>query len=130
MKYLFVIFLITSCQKNLYFKDGGIKKKQFYMFGKPIGTHFEYYKSGKLMKKIDFRNGLHHGEYIEWYESGQVYIYRNYKDGHLTGHKMWRPNGRIYSNYVYKKGKRLGISGGKLCFTTKDSQNLNGKKEL
>lgn len=99
-----------------YYPTGEVFKKINYKVGKLEGKSLTFYKSSKMMKEAFFRNGLSHGDYTEWYESGQVYIYSKYKEGRQLGYKKWRPNGKIYANYIIHKGKNIGLSGGKLCF--------------
>jgi len=105
-----------------FYPSGILFKEQFYREGKPIGNHREWFKNGKKKRLTQFKNGQHHGDYIHWYDNGQVYIYTKYDNGQIQGHKLWRKNGRIYANYVYKNGKRLGLTGGKLCFSAEDEE--------
>ena len=105
-----------------FYKSGQLYKHLKYKEGKHTGIHYWFYESGKKRKEIHFSNGVHHGDYIEWFESGKVHVYTKYENGVSVGHKKWRRNGRIYANYVLKDGKKMGLNGGKLCFTTEDKK--------
>ncbi len=105
-----------------FYSDGTLKKIGSYLNGQPTGEHWTYYASGAKKKFTNFENGLHHGDYIEWFESGQVSVYSKFEEGRELGHKKWRPDGKIYANYVVSNGKNIGLSGGKLCFNAKDKE--------
>lgn len=105
-----------------FFSSGQLKKDMYYEHGIPLGTHQEFYENGTKKKLVELKEGKHHGDYIEWYKSGQIYAYAKYVNGKEIGYKKWRPNGRIYTNVVIKEGRNIGLPGGKLCLTSKDSQ--------
>lgn len=95
---------------------------QPYQRGKKHGEQIGYYPNGQLKFISHVEEGLYHGVSKKYYDNGQMYSYTLYEKGEVKGHKLWRKNGRIYSNYVYRQGKKYGLDGGKLCFTAKDDK--------
>jgi antitoxin component YwqK of YwqJK toxin-antitoxin module len=43
---------ISDGEQIIYRKNGTIKEKAFYKFGKLDGIHYEYYEDGKTLKKL------------------------------------------------------------------------------
>jgi hypothetical protein len=57
--------------------------------------------------------------YGNGHENGKVYLYKKVEHGKEIGQKIWRADGKIYANYLYKESGLLGLTGGKLCRTVK-----------
>ena len=92
--------------------------------GVKVGVHRTYYESGARRSESTYVEGKYHGLAQQWYRSGRLYSLTKYQHGELVGHKLWRKNGRVFSNYVYRDGKKIGLEGGKLCFTTQDVKGM------
>jgi antitoxin component YwqK of YwqJK toxin-antitoxin module len=112
--------LKNGSEKHFNSESKLVKTGQF-SNGKPVGDFYSYYSNGEKKRHTQYKNGLHHGDYTEWYEDGQIALYSRFTDGKMVGHKKWRKNGKIYANYVVKNGRNIGLTGGKLCFSAKDT---------
>ena len=68
--------------------------------------------------------GNYNGLYQEWYENGQPFKFIVYKNGNDVEGKAWRPNGKLYMNFINKDGRRYGLLNAQMCFSLK---NENGE---
>jgi|GEM_PF-573007 len=103
-----------------FYEDGKLAAHYIYKQGEKVGTHKGWYENGNLRFHYEYdENGNQHGDIWEWTENGKVYLYKKVEHGKEIGQKIWRADGKIYANYLYKETGLLGLTGGKLCRTVK-----------
>jgi antitoxin component YwqK of YwqJK toxin-antitoxin module len=104
------------------FPNGNLESEYFYIEGKRVGTHQGWYENGKARFQYSYKNGLADGDHWEWHEEGPVYRYARFEKGVNVGTKVWRRDGKIYSNYTYTPERLYGVVGSKLCFKLKGDE--------
>ncbi|MCG6144560.1 toxin-antitoxin system YwqK family antitoxin [Leptospira bandrabouensis] len=104
------------------YPNGQISAEYFYKQGKRIGTHRGWYEDGKARFQFSYIDDLADGDHWEWYESGKVFRYAKFNKGLNVGTKVWRKDGKIYSNYTYSPERLYGVVGSKLCFKLKGDE--------
>ena len=103
-----------------FYENGKMAAHYLYKQGEKIGTHKGWYQNVNLRFHYEYDdNGNQHGDVWEWTENGKVYLYKKVEHGKEIGQKIWRADGKIYANYLYKESGLLGLTGGKLCRTVK-----------
>jgi antitoxin component YwqK of YwqJK toxin-antitoxin module len=106
------------------FPNGSLSAEYFYDKGKSVDRHRGWYASGKPRFSYDYnKDGLVEGEQWDWYEEGNVYRYARFSKGINIGTKVWRKDGKIYSNYTYTPERLYGVVGAKLCFKLKGDES-------
>ncbi|MCE9500366.1 MAG: membrane-binding protein, partial [Leptospira sp.] len=90
--------------------------------GKRVGIHKGWYENGNPRFWYEYKDGLSDGDHWEWHEEGNPYRYGKYIKDQNVGQKVWRKDGKIFSNYVYTKEKLYGVVGSKLCFKLKGDE--------
>ncbi len=106
------------------FPNGLLAAEYFYNKGKFVGVHRAWYESGKARFRYEYNEqGLAHGEHWEWHEEGNVFRYSRYENGVSIGTKVWRKDGKIYSNYAFTPERLYGVIGSKLCFKLKGDES-------
>lgn len=103
-----------------FYEDEKLAAHYIYKQGEKVGTHKGWYENGNLRFHYEYdENGNLQGDVWEWTENGKVYLYKKVEHGKEIGQKIWRADGKIYANYLYKESGLLGLTGGKLCRTVK-----------
>lgn len=104
------------------FPDGQRSAEYFYKQGKRTGIHRGWYENGKARFQYSYQDDLAVGDHWEWHEDGKVYRYAKFENGINVGTKVWRKDGKIYSNYTYSPERLYGVIGSKLCFKLKGDE--------
>ena len=102
-----------------YFPEGNISEKRYYHYGEKDSVHRGWWQNGNPRFEYHFVNGIYHGDYREWYESGEKYKHIHYTNGAEDWATGWRVNGKVYMNFLVRKGRRSGIENSNLCYTVK-----------
>ncbi|MDF3818740.1 hypothetical protein P3G55_02450 [Leptospira sp. 96542] len=114
---------IDGIEKDIH-PNGRLSAERKFSDGKRVGLHRGWYPNGNLRFEASYAlSGKLHGKQKEWYESGKPYTYTEIKDGEEVGKKIWREDGQLYANYVFKDGRIFGLTGGKLCNQIRGNQN-------
>jgi len=93
-----------------YYSNGKVKTEWGCKDGQLSGITKLYYRNGKLEKKSYYVNDVRQGATTGYYESGALKSICNYKDGELDGlHKIFYENGLIGELTFYKNGMDVGI---------------------
>lgn len=109
------------------FLDGSLATERNYKNGQREGMQRGFYPNGNPRFEYNYEEGLLHGILKEWDSEGNLYSVTKMEKGQEVGRKVWREDGQIYANYVFKNGKLVGLAGGKLCRQVKGGDN--GKTE-
>jgi antitoxin component YwqK of YwqJK toxin-antitoxin module len=110
------------------FNPDGIKEMQRYFHdGDKDSVHTSWWHNGNKKLEIHFSKGNYNGLYQEWYENGQPFKYVVYETGNDMEGKAWRPNGKLYMNFINKNGRRYGLLNSQMCFSLK---NENGEYSM
>ena len=110
--------------KYSYYPDSTLAEKRYYHIGEKDSVHTGWWPNGKLRFEYHFSNGLYNGDFKEWYVSGAKYKHIHYINGAEYWAKGWRENGKVYMNFIVKKGRRYGIENSNLCYTVKKGNEL------
>jgi antitoxin component YwqK of YwqJK toxin-antitoxin module len=105
-----------------FFDNGQRASRRDYSLGQRVGVHEGWFSNGHRRFHHEFRDGVNHGEAWEWYDNGALAIYASFDNGRLLGKKMWRETGQIYMNYVFPKGRAVGLPGTKLCYQVRNER--------
>lgn len=68
-----------------FFKNGKVKEKRQYSYGKPHGNWKEWYEGGSIYSVKSFVEGKWHGDYIIYYKTGKPSTITKYDHGVLNG---------------------------------------------
>ncbi len=109
------------------FPNGQIASERFYKEGKRVGVHKGWFENGQIRFQYEYEDGLMHGSLWEWNKKGELYSYAKMNKGEEIGRKVWREDGQIYANYVFRNGRTVGLPGAKLCRQIKGDENGNTK---
>jgi hypothetical protein len=107
--------LMNGMEEEFY-ENGQIAARREYSEDKKVGIHETWYSDGKRRAHYEYSNNQYDGEVWEWYNSGALAIYARFEKGRSLGKKFWREDGKIYMNYVFPKGRPIGLPGTHLCF--------------
>ena len=92
-------------EKIIYYENGAVKAKAYFVDGKLQGEQFQYFKNGEVKAKANYIDGQQQGELIEYYENGAVKAKANYVDDKLQGEAIiYSVNGEIERIENYKDG--------------------------
>lgn len=58
---------------SVWYSDGQLKEKSYYMNGGLHGERLVYYYTGQLMEKSHWKNGNLHGKYLWYHDNGQLW---------------------------------------------------------
>ncbi len=109
------------------FPNGQIASERFYKEGRRVGVHRGWFENGQIRFQYEYEDGLMHGSLWEWNPKGELYSYAKMNKGEEVGRKVWREDGQIYANYVFRNGRTIGLPGAKLCRQVKGDENGNTK---
>ena len=92
-------------EKIIYYENGAVKAKAYFVDGKLQGEQFQYFKNGEVKAKANYIDGQQQFELIEYYENGAVKAKANYVDDKLQGEAIiYSVNGEIERIENYKDG--------------------------
>lgn len=109
------------------YPNGQKSEVRSYRQGRKDGRHLGYFPDGQQKFEYCFRDGKAVGTHKHWYSDGSQFKIENYDDsGHPFGlQQVWRPDGKLRSNFVVKEdGRSYGLVGLKRC-TKIDSETKN-----
>lgn len=111
----------------LFYPNGDTAEQRYYEQGRKQGRHCGYHPNGNPKFEYFFDKGKAIGTHREWYSDGTSYTLENYDaSGRPLGlQRVWRPDGKLRSNFVVKEdGRSYGLVGLKRC-TKIDSETKN-----
>ena len=96
-------------EKIIYYENGAVKAKAYFVDGKLQGEQFQYFKNGEVKAKANYIDGQQQGELIEYYESGAVKAKAYFVDGKLQGEQFqYFKNGEVKAKANYIDGQQQG----------------------
>lgn len=100
----------TSGQKNVYYKNGKLKKTGKYdANGKDTGEWKFYHENGQLESIGSFKNGEKIGEWKFYNADNKLKSIGNFENGKETGQwKTYSETGELFKIGSYSNGKRIG----------------------
>ena len=134
--------------RESFYKNGQLKSKDNYKFGKLHGLSESFNDNGQLDRGKNYKFGEEHGPYEIYYENGQLYRKGNYefgkqvkgsfeyfdKNGELKDGTYERKyDGQLKYKDNYKFGKLHGLSesfNGMFVFSSKDNYKFGEKHGL
>ncbi|MBT8254122.1 MAG: hypothetical protein HKN00_00150 [Flavobacteriaceae bacterium] len=97
---------LVSGTVQSYFKNGRIKSKGTYTFGKKHGLIEEWFDNGQKKSEGQYKEGRKYKSYRKWYQNGAKQEEAIARDVILPGFSSisrWYKNGRV--SYLYELGK-------------------------
>lgn len=112
-----------------FYKDGVKEMQRYFSDGEKDSVHTAWWHNGNKKMEIHFLKGNYNGLYREWYENGKPFKYIVYENGNDMEGKAWRPNGKLYMNFINKEGRRYGLLNAQMCFSLKNEKGEYSKAE-
>jgi len=79
-------------EKRIYYKNGQLATKLYYIDGKVTGIYKSYYPSGNIMINARYENGYLDGKYEQYSYDGNLDFEVLYVDGKQSGKKIYKKN--------------------------------------
>jgi antitoxin component YwqK of YwqJK toxin-antitoxin module len=92
---------VLDGEKLMYYPDGSITEKLYYVDGVQEGESFFYSPKGIVLKQLTFSNDKLNGPATYRDASGNITMKGTYKDGHNYGTWIFYKNGRVLFDKTY-----------------------------
>lgn len=114
--------LAHGAEREYTIRDRKLVALRNYRQGRRHRVHEGWFLDGKRRFHYEYNDqGENHGEFWEWHQSGHPSLFARFENGRALGRKVWRPDGKIYMNWVFdEEGRGVGVPGSKLCFQLRE----------
>lgn len=85
--------------RYMYFSDGSLESKEYYVNGYLEGEQCYFYKNGKYKNINNYKSGILNDTQISYSESGDIISYNTYTNGILSGNNLVRD---VFSGHWYE----------------------------
>jgi len=105
-----------------FYEDGSKESTRYYTAGEKDSVQLGWWPNTLPKYIYHFANGKYNGDFTEWYIDGNMMQQIHYQNGEELSGKGWRPNGKLYMNFVVRNGRRYGLMNANLCYEVKDGK--------
>lgn len=110
--------------KELQWYPDGLRQSELpFVAGVPHGAAKTWHRTGEPQSLKSYVDGMEHGEAWSWNPRGDLIEYRVTDHGREVAYKAFTFDRKVYYNYVYRDGERVGVQAGQFCKTKKQQFN-------